>query len=68
MNDPAKLKAKRANKPLTVTTWWAACESGHGFWSGPDRNNYDDATADAREHDKNVHSGVETAVVLDDGP
>ena len=46
------------------TVWYAACESGHPFWSGPDRSTYADADADAKAHDNATHGGEPTAVVL----
>lgn len=36
------------------TVWYAACESGHIFWAGPNRDGYDEAAKDATEHDKTV--------------
>jgi hypothetical protein len=47
-----------------ITTWYAACESGHPFWSGPDENTYSDAQKDASGHDNSIHGGVPTAVAL----
>ncbi|MDX0267640.1 hypothetical protein GOC13_07325 [Sinorhizobium meliloti] len=44
--------------------WWASCDTFHPHWIGPDRDNQDDASEDAREHDEDVHSGEERAVVL----
>jgi hypothetical protein len=44
--------------------WYAACQSGHAFWAGPDRDIYQEAAADARNHDARRHDGEETAVVL----
>lgn len=44
--------------------WYATCESGHGVWDGPDRNNYQDAKGDAIAHDSARHGGTETASVL----
>lgn len=52
--------------PDAAPPFWAACEFGHEFWAGPDRDTYDDAQADATEHDDDVHDGVSTAVVLND--
>lgn len=46
------------------TIWYAACEDGHPFWSGPDEKTYDAAQTDATAHDKSVHNAVPTAVVL----
>jgi hypothetical protein len=45
-------------------SWYASCESGHPYWSGPDEDKFSDAQADAHTHDQNVHGGVATAVVL----
>lgn len=46
------------------TAFYAACESGHFFWAGPDRSTYADAAKDARDHDSTSHGGSPTAVVL----
>jgi hypothetical protein len=48
-------------------SWYASCESGHPYWSGPDEDTYSDAQGDAQAHDQSVHGGVATAVVLQDG-
>jgi hypothetical protein len=58
------LSPSRQQRPADTADWWAACESGHEFWSGPDRDSYEDAKHDATRHDDDVHSGIETAVVL----
>lgn len=44
--------------------WYASCEAGHAYWSGSDKDSYQEAKADADEHDKNQHGGTRTAVVL----
>ena len=48
----------------TATTWYAACEFGHAFWSGPDRSSYSAADEDAKAHDRSKHGGSPTAVAL----
>ncbi len=50
--------AKRKGKKV----WYAACETGHPFWAGEDRESQGKAARDATEHDKERHGGVETAV------
>lgn len=45
--------------------WYACCESGHPMWTGPEHAQYEDAQADATGHDRSVHGGASTAVVLD---
>lgn len=50
----------------TDTTWYAACDTGHPFWSGPDESTYNEARHDADGHDKTHHMGVATAIVLND--
>jgi hypothetical protein len=47
-----------------ASQWYAACETGHPFWAGPDRDTYKEAHKDATDHDTAQHGGVETAVVL----
>lgn len=47
-----------------TSPWYAACETGHPFWSGPERQTYKDAKKDATDHDTATHGGDETAVVL----
>lgn len=46
------------------TSWYAACQSGHAFWAGADRNSYGAAQADATAHDRARHGGSSTAVVI----
>lgn len=58
-------KRQRFLKFLSSAPYYAACESGHVFWSGPDRNTFSEAKADAKKHDDDAHNGEETAVVLD---
>jgi hypothetical protein len=69
MNDIQWMRLRRGqHHPADDTViWWAACESGHELWSGPDRESYDKAKYDAKQHDDDSHSGMETAVVLDTG-
>jgi hypothetical protein len=45
MNDIQRLRAKRSvpKTNLSETTYYAACESGHEYWNGPDRDTYDKA-------------------------
>jgi hypothetical protein len=59
------LKAKRMETLTSSTTWYAACQSGHPFWAGPDRGSYDAAQGDASKHDDSRHGGKPNAVVLD---
>jgi hypothetical protein len=47
-----------------TSSWYAACESGHPFWVGPDHDTYAQAASDATAHDAARHGGVTTAVVL----
>ena len=54
--------AKKAFSAATI--WWAACESGHILWSGPERDTYLKAQADATAHDNSSHGGEPTAAVL----
>lgn len=49
------------------SNWYAACESGHPFWVGPDRTTYQLAQQDAAAHDNHAHGGSPTAVVLPSG-
>lgn len=49
---------------LAAGTFYAACQSGHPFWTGPDRSTYAAAQSDATDHDSEVHGGQSTAVVL----
>jgi len=52
-------------KALTASCWYAACEDGHPFWSGPDETTYRQAQVDASSHDQGVHNdGQSHAVVL----
>jgi hypothetical protein len=44
--------------------WYAACETGHPFWAGPNHAGYADASADAVAHDESTHNGEATAVVI----
>jgi hypothetical protein len=65
LNDIRRMRLRRShNRPADAGVWWAACESGHEIWDGPDRDSYDRAKDDAKQHDNDVHSGVETPVVL----
>jgi hypothetical protein len=58
-------KQRRLKKALKTTIWYAACEDGHPFWSGPDRKSTKEAQDDADAHDRKVHNdGVSHAVVL----
>lgn len=45
-------------------TYYAACEDGHEFWSGPDRDTYVAAEEDAHAHDNEKHGGHQHAGVL----
>jgi hypothetical protein len=49
---------------LSANSFYAACETGHPFWSGQNRPTYREAVKDAKAHDKAVHGGDETATVL----
>jgi hypothetical protein len=62
-SDASKRESLRAALADT-TIWYAACEYQHPFWSGPDRDSYAKADADAKAHDQAVHGGDATAVVL----
>jgi hypothetical protein len=58
-------RQRKLKRALKTTSWYAACEDGHPFWSGPDRNISKDAENDAAVHDKKVHNDGSThAVVL----
>lgn len=58
-------KQRRLRRALKTTIWYAACEDGHPFWSGPDRDTTTTAQGDADAHDKKVHNdGQSHAVVL----
>jgi hypothetical protein len=57
-------KRKAYKKAMDASSWYAACESGHPFWAGPDEDLYDDAQADATAHDEATHGGDPTAIVL----
>ena len=57
-------REKLAAAMAPATTWYAACETGHPFWSGPDETTFADAQTDATDHDNKVHGGTPTAVVL----
>ena len=51
-------------RALTDAHWYAACETGHPFWSGSDRDTYPAAVGDASTHDATNHHGTQTAAVL----
>jgi hypothetical protein len=58
-------KLRRLRNAIKAGIWYAACEDGHPFWSGPDRKKYSQADQDAKSHDKRKHSDGEAhAVVL----
>ena len=57
-------KLDRLKKALTAATWYAACETGHPPYVGPDRPTYQDAQKDATAHDVDKHGAIPTAVVL----
>jgi|GEM_PF-3573312 len=45
------------------STFYALCETDHSFWTGPERETYRAAQADADAHNKSVHGGEEYAWV-----
>lgn len=50
--------------PIASTkTFQAVCETDHPFWSGPERDTYREAQADADAHNNNVHGGNQYAFV-----
>jgi hypothetical protein len=56
---------KRALQKALASGFYAACEDGHPFWSGPDRTTYSEADQDAKSHDQRAHNdGSAHAVVL----
>jgi hypothetical protein len=58
-------KQRKLRRALKTTIWYAACEDGHPFWSGPDRDTSAKAQSDADTHDRKVHNdGQSHAVVL----
>lgn len=63
MEDQGAKKTDRFHRALDES-WYAACESGHALWLGPDRAAYKDAQLDATVHDQGVHGGERNAVVL----
>jgi hypothetical protein len=65
VSDAKKKKARALRRAVKNGTWYAACESGHPFWSGKDRDTYQKAQDDATAHDDKVHGGESTAVVLE---
>ena len=46
------------------STFYAACEFGHDYWTGPERSSYQAARQDALAHDNSVHNGESHAGVL----
>ena len=57
-------KEARFRQAMAGGPWYAACQSGHGLWMGPDRTTEAEARTDADNHDASRHGGTATALVL----
>lgn len=64
MTDSTESHLEQYRGAISRGRWYAACESGHFFWSGPDRATHKLAAADASSHDEEKHDKEPTAVVL----
>ncbi len=59
-----KRKQAELSRRLSKTLWYAACDSGHLFWTEENRDSHEKARKDATHHDQTTHAGVETAVTI----